>query len=170
MIWNGSKTNCLEPERGCVSDFTITSRSKAQISGLCCSVVTPCECLRKSIIPLAFSRPRALAQKPDGPQLPRLLCACRERPNSRRSTNYFDEIASSHCLAGGSGVHQQCLITPGICDRRNGGWTSFCAATILTTECPLWVKIRHRKGSAECPLHPRKRTLVERVGMSALCQ
>jgi len=27
----------------------------------------------------------------------------------------------------------------------------------------------HRDGSAECPLYPQKRTLVERLGMSALC-
>src|SRR5262252_1251077 len=34
--------------------------------------------------------------------------------------------------------------------------------------CPLWVKSRHQRMSAECPLYPQKRTLVERVGMSAL--
>jgi hypothetical protein len=39
--------------------------------------------LRKSIIPLAFGRTRALAQKPDGPQLPRLLRLRRERPGGR---------------------------------------------------------------------------------------
>ena len=37
-------------------------------------------------------------------------------------------------------------------------------------QCPLWVKSRHRKGSAECPLYPQKRTSAECVGMSALCQ
>src|SRR5262249_37666111 len=36
--------------------------------------------------------------------------------------------------------------------------------------CPFWVKSRHRIESASCPLCPQKRTLVERVGMSALCQ
>src|SRR5215469_10559779 len=29
---------------------------------------------------------------------------------------------------------------------------------------------RHRSPSNQCPLYPQKRTLVERVGMSALCQ
>src|SRR5215469_8195234 len=37
-------------------------------------------------------------------------------------------------------------------------------------ECPLWVKSRHRSTTGSCPLYPQKRTLVERVGMSALCQ
>src|SRR5262249_16643751 len=37
-------------------------------------------------------------------------------------------------------------------------------------ECPLWVKSRHRSTASQCPLYPRKRTLVERVVMSALCQ
>jgi len=36
--------------------------------------------------------------------------------------------------------------------------------------CPLWVKSGHRSMSASCPLYPRKRTFIERVGMSALCQ
>jgi len=34
----------------------------------------------------------------------------------------------------------------------------------------LWVKSRHNNRSAQCPLYPQKRTLVERVGMSAKCQ
>src|SRR5215471_14146106 len=33
--------------------------------------------------------------------------------------------------------------------------------------CPLWVKSRHRKGSAECPLYPQKRTSELSRGMSA---
>jgi hypothetical protein len=36
--------------------------------------------------------------------------------------------------------------------------------------CPLWVKSRHSAMSKQCPLCPQKRTLVERVVMSALCQ
>src|SRR6516162_4641020 len=36
--------------------------------------------------------------------------------------------------------------------------------------CLLWVKSEHRNGSAECPLYPRKRTLLSAKGMSALCQ
>src|SRR5262249_55813729 len=37
------------------------------------------------------------------------------------------------------------------------------------TECPLWVRSRHWSASAQCPLYPQKRTLVERGAMSALC-
>ena len=36
--------------------------------------------------------------------------------------------------------------------------------------CPLWVISGHCDGSIECPLYPQKGTLVECVGMSALCQ
>src|SRR5215472_17039283 len=36
--------------------------------------------------------------------------------------------------------------------------------------CPHWVKSRHQRMSGSCPLYPQKRTLVERVGISALCQ
>src|SRR6516225_3089606 len=50
------------------------------------------------------------------------------------------------------------------------GLTVFCVATILRTECPLWVKSRHRRKSGQCPLYPQKRTLELSRGMSALCQ
>ena len=50
------------------------------------------------------------------------------------------------------------------------GLRGHCKAAIWSRECPLWVKSRHRRGSAECPLYPQKQTLIERVGMSALCQ
>jgi hypothetical protein len=50
------------------------------------------------------------------------------------------------------------------------GSTSFCAATILTDRCPLWVINGHRVTSASCPLYPRKRTSFSAVAMSALCQ
>src|SRR5262249_16254418 len=36
--------------------------------------------------------------------------------------------------------------------------------------CPLWVRNGHAQGKHRCPLYPQKRTLIERVGMSALCQ
>jgi hypothetical protein len=36
--------------------------------------------------------------------------------------------------------------------------------------CPLWVKSRPRALKSRCPLYPQKRTLIEPVGMSALCQ
>jgi hypothetical protein len=37
-------------------------------------------------------------------------------------------------------------------------------------QCPLWVRSGHRGWLKECPLYPQKQTLIERVGMSALCQ
>jgi hypothetical protein len=48
-----------------------------------------------------------------------------------------------------------------------GGWNriSRCYA-----KCLLWVNNGHRRKLNECPLYPRKRTLMERAGMSALCQ
>jgi hypothetical protein len=36
--------------------------------------------------------------------------------------------------------------------------------------CPLWVKSRHDALKLRCPLYPQKRTLIEPVAMSALCQ
>src|SRR5262249_60337183 len=39
-----------------------------------------------------------------------------------------------------------------------------------TYECPLWVNNGHQRMSAQCPLYPRKRTLAERIRMSAKCQ
>ena len=44
------------------------------------------------------------------------------------------------------------------------------SAAILSRSCPLWVKSGHGRMSDRCPLYPQKRTSVERVGMSALCQ
>jgi|SRR6516164_3827944 len=41
---------------------------------------------------------------------------------------------------------------------------------LARSQCPLWVRSRHRKGSAECLLHPQKRTLELTRMMSALCQ
>jgi hypothetical protein len=45
-----------------------------------------------------------------------------------------------------------------------------CTAAILSRPCPLWVISGHWRVSALCPLYHRKRTLIERVGMSDLCQ
>src|SRR6516165_3547058 len=45
----------------------------------------------------------------------------------------------------------------GICDRRNGVRPSFCVATILRTECPLWVKSRHCGARLACPLSAKFR-------------
>ena len=39
-----------------------------------------------------------------------------------------------------------------------------------STECPLWVKSRHRGISNQCLLYPQKRTLGLSREMSALCQ
>jgi hypothetical protein len=47
---------------------------------------------------------------------------------------------------------------------------SFCVATILRPECPLWVRSGHSVRSRPCPLYPRKRTLELSRAMSALCQ
>ena len=66
--------------------------------------------------------------------------------------------------------HANYAITAGICDGRNGGRGSVCAAAIPSCSCPLWVKSGHSVRSRQCPLYPQKRTLIERFGMSALCQ
>src|SRR5215468_10589699 len=50
------------------------------------------------------------------------------------------------------------------------GSGSVCTAAILSRSCPLWVKSGHSLTSNQCPLYPQKRTLIEPVGTSALCQ
>ena len=63
------------------------------------------------------------------------------------------------------------LITAqGFANRQNGVQGSVRTVAILSSECPLWVKSRHCVVSGRCPLYPQKWTLVERAGMSALCQ
>jgi hypothetical protein len=47
--------------------------------------------------------------------------------------------------------------------------TSSAQRQIVKTKCPLWVKSRHDDLGSRRLLYPQKRTLVERVGMSALC-
>src|SRR5215467_14192494 len=47
---------------------------------------------------------------------------------------------------------------------------ALCVTAKFTRSCPLWVKSRHQRTFRQCPLYPQKRTLVERVVMSALCQ
>jgi len=42
----------------------------------------------------------------------------------------------------------------------------WCITANFGSECPLWVKA----DISACPLYPQKRTLVERLGMSALGQ
>jgi hypothetical protein len=51
-----------------------------------------------------------------------------------------------------------------------GSAMSAFVANAAGPSCPLWVKSRHQSRFGQCPLYPQKRTLVERVGMSALCQ
>src|SRR6516165_7994555 len=76
-----------------------------------------------------------------------LLRAHSERPCHSQSSNCFNEGASSHCRPQGSGPVRTMLwtdaITAGIYPGRNGVRPLFCAATILTTECPLCAKSRH---------------------------
>src|SRR5215472_4124293 len=46
--------------------------------------------------------------------------------------------------------------------KRSAHISALCFTTKNDRRCPLWVKGRHRKGSAECPFYPQKRTLIER--------
>src|SRR5262245_683540 len=50
------------------------------------------------------------------------------------------------------------------------GSGSVCEAAIRSRSCPLWVINGHDVIKPRCPLYPQKRTLLERVAMSALCQ
>jgi hypothetical protein len=50
--------------------------------------------------------------------------------------------------------HANYVITAGIHDLRNGA-ASFCVATILRTECPLWVKSSHMQCKTQYPLGPK---------------
>ena len=45
-----------------------------------------------------------------------------------------------------------------------------CIAAKLRDGCPLWVISGHSMRSRPCPLYPSKRTLVECLAMSAICQ
>src|SRR5205823_13665093 len=72
-----------------------------------------------------------------------LLRARDERP-CRTTSNSVDETAPSHCRPHGL---RQSTVTAE-------------TSTLLRMErevspCPLWVKSRHRNGSAECPLYPK---------------
>src|SRR6516165_5656945 len=62
------------------------------------------------------------------------------------------------------------LSSPSLSPRHRSGSSRWSGSGLVTGQCPLWVKSRHRSTSASCPLYPRKRTFVERVRMSALCQ
>jgi len=74
--------------------------------------------------------------------------------------------AQSLCgLCFGMTQLQQGITTCGM-----GSPLSFCAAAILRTECPLWVKSRHRSTIGPCTLYPSTRTWPSTSVMSALCQ
>src|SRR5262249_46759426 len=55
-------------------------------------------------------------------------------------------------------------------DVRSTPESACCITANLDHQCPLWVKSRHSRISARCPLYPQKWTSVERVEMSAKCQ
>src|SRR5262249_2859540 len=77
----------------------------------------------------------------------------------------------SHCHPQGLGLRRPSLsgarLQQGF---TTGGMGSDRHSTILRTECPLWVNNGHRGKLGECPVYPQKRTSLEPVGMSALCQ
>src|SRR5262249_13954170 len=113
---------------------------------------------------------RDIHEHADAPDLLRLLRAGGERPYNGRTSYDFDEIAASHYSPQSSGARR--LPTDYIRDLRPAEWG---LAFILRgnnprTKCPLWVKSGHSAVSEQCPLYPQKRTLVECVEMSALCQ
>src|SRR5262249_1975830 len=103
-----------------------------------------------------------------------LLLTRSERPCHAQSSNSFNEGASSHCRPQGLGPVRTMLwsaaITAGIYTRRNGVSPSFCAATILRIECPLWVITGHFAAFNGCLLYPRKRTSLGTAVMSVRCQ
>jgi hypothetical protein len=87
-----------------------------------------------------------------------------------RTSNSFDEIASSHCLPQGSDYADYNAITAGICDRRNGDQWSFCAAAIRQPRG----RSRHGRSSrASCPtigfLGASSRSAIDRF-LAALVQ
>jgi hypothetical protein len=47
---------------------------------------------------------------------------------------------------------------------------ALCVTAKSGHECRLWVKSRHQRMSASCPLYPQKQTLELSHAMSALCQ
>src|SRR5262249_16839645 len=83
-------------------------------------------------------------------------------------------------LAGAAFASLQCAVDQPDEVPASPGFLSSCLGfhlTYLSSEnrsmgrsCPLWVKSRHSATSERCPLYPQKRTLVEHVAMSAMCQ
>src|SRR5262249_6373973 len=53
---------------------------------------------------------------------------------------------------------------------RSGSNWEVGSGQVGARQCPLWVISGHRSSSNQCPLYPRKRTLLTVIGMSALCQ
>jgi hypothetical protein len=81
-------------------------------------------------------------------------CACAASGHAAAERgNSFDECGSSHCRPQGSKPLRTMLWNDLNYSRdydwRNGAQPSFCAATILRTECPLWVISRHLTKSGQ---------------------
>src|SRR5262249_1082955 len=88
----------------------------------------------------------------------RLLRSRRKRRSDCRATKQRNELTPPHVFPSGQEFHPTTLPAR-LCITANSGGS-----------CPLWVKSRHSGASASCPLCPQKRTWVELVVMSALCQ
>ena len=80
------------------------------------------------------------------------------------------EILAELGVVALQGSPLSCAIQTGICDLRSGVQRRLCAAAILGSSCPLWVKSGHSTTFDRCPLCPQKRTLRLSREMSALCQ
>jgi hypothetical protein len=65
---------------------------------------------------------------------------------------------------------RQPLTTSRTKSRRSGSGASLHTVATPSRSCLLWVKSRHDDLNSRCPLYPQKRTLLEPVAMSALCQ
>src|SRR5262249_50621006 len=95
------------------------------------------------------------AQQPDGRQLARLLRASGERRHA--TTVLLKSLMNSRRLIASPASRTKSGIK-----RLSHFWTENCA--VRRTQCPLWVKSRHRDISGRCPLYLQKQTLIERVG------
>src|SRR5277367_3566511 len=91
-----------------------------------------------------------------------------ERPGGRRTSNYLDEVASSHLPPQGYGLRRL-----GMRDYsrvfRSAEWGSevSCKAAILNRSCRLPVKSGHDADMTGCPLSLPKRPSARPLGLSA---
>src|SRR5262249_49293949 len=105
----------------------------------------------------------------DAPLLFALLRGCGERPCNGRTSNSFDEIASSHRLPQGLGPRQLRNYSR---DFRLAEWGLTVILRGNNPQDPMSA-LGHKqtlRAIHTMSALPQKRTLVERVGMSALCQ